>query len=107
MFSARDYWTALAIEAAASGLLVVPVAKISQRWFPNNPLLQLFVAGAACHLIAEATGVNGWYITHGAAARYDWECFYSSAKTSPRDSSKQCQLVSKSSRQPLLWVARG
>lgn len=103
-----DYWTSLAVEAAASGVLLVPVAKISQRLAPNSPLLQLFLAGAAYHLVAEATGINAWYVNHGAASRYDWSCFYGQVKSSTPDrTTKQCQLLSKSSQPPLLWVARG
>ena len=103
-----DYYTTLVSEAAATGVMLVPVFRLSQRLAPNNPLLQIFLAGAAFHLVAEATGINAWYVQHGAASRHDWSCFYGQVKTSAPDrSSKQCQLLSKSSRSPLLWVARG
>lgn len=107
MFSTQDYAASLAVEAAGTGVMLIPVAKLTQRLVPNNPLLQLFLTGAAYHLLAEATGLNAWYVHNGAASRYDWSCFYSQVKTSAPDRPTQCQLLSTSSRPPLLWVARG
>ena len=107
MLNERRYWTQLATEAVATGVLVVPLAQVTARLLPNNQFAQLFVAGAAFHLIAEATGMNEWYVRHGAASRWDWRSFHRSAHKTSTKARTECQQLLKCSQRCSLVVLPG
>jgi hypothetical protein len=63
-------------EAAVVGLTMLPMWVLVSRatdFFGIRPVwksaLDVALAGAAFHLIAEESGVNAWYVQHGAAVQ--------------------------------------
>ena len=62
-----SYSTQLATEAVAVGGLLVPMYLLTEH-FIKNKMASLFVSGVAFHLICEVTGLNKWYLTHGASS---------------------------------------
>ena len=64
-----EYEQLMAQEALFVGAGNVAAFLIIQRVLPNmSPLAQTFVAGVLFHLTAEYSGLNEWYLSHGAAA---------------------------------------
>lgn len=80
-----EYEQLMAQESLFVGVGNVAAFMIVQKALPNiSPLAQVFVAGVLFHLTAEYSGLNEWYLTHGAAVLakdvpYDYvaENFYS------------------------------
>ena len=73
-----QYEQLMAQEALFVGAGNVAMFMIIQKTFPKmSPLTQTFLAGVLFHLTAEYSGLNEWYLTHGAAtlakeAPYDY-----------------------------------
>ena len=68
------YYSRLATEAAAVGLLLLPLIYIVHKLVKMLPIdarfrpgVTIFVAGAAFHLLAEFSGMNKWYCGNSAA----------------------------------------
>lgn len=64
-----EYEQLMAQESLFVGAGNVAAFMIVQKALPNiSPLAQVFVAGVLFHLTAEYSGLNEWYLSHGAAA---------------------------------------
>jgi len=64
-----EYEQLMAQESLFVGAGNVAAFMLVQRALPNiSPLAQVFVAGVLFHLTAEYSGLNEWYLSHGAAA---------------------------------------
>jgi len=64
-----EYEQLMAQEALFVGAGNVAAFMLVQRALPKmSPLAHVFVAGVLFHLTAEYSGLNEWYLTHGAAA---------------------------------------
>lgn len=64
-----EYEQLMAQEALFVGAGNVAAFMIVQKAIPKmSPLAQVFLAGVLFHLTAEYSGLNEWYLTHGAAA---------------------------------------
>jgi hypothetical protein len=64
-----EYEQLMAQESLFVGAGNVAAFMIVQKALPNmSPLAQVFIAGVLFHLTAEYSGLNEWYLTHGAAA---------------------------------------
>jgi hypothetical protein len=65
----------LAKEATEVGALLVPVYAVVREALDgmkfknerNKDYISVFISGALFHIVAEATGVNEWYLTHSRA----------------------------------------
>jgi hypothetical protein len=68
-----EYRKQLAIEAATVGAAFVPWSYIvsglmaTTRQQPRLLMVSIFIAGATFHLLAEATGLNEYYLRNSAA----------------------------------------
>jgi hypothetical protein len=92
----------LAKEATEVGALLVPVYAVVREALKglrfkdevNKEYLSVFVAGALFHVVAEATGVNEWYLTHGRANRKWLSTTYNADKpSSSRCDGRVCPLA--------------
>ena len=58
-------------EAVVVGAALLPIYSVVHEVVDarkkNRELLAVFLSGVVFHLVAEATGLNEWYIHHGAA----------------------------------------
>jgi hypothetical protein len=64
-----EYEQLMAQESLFVGAGNVAAFMLVQRALPKmSPLAQVFVAGVLFHLTAEYSGLNEWYLSHGAAA---------------------------------------
>ena len=64
-----EYEQLMAQESLFVGAGNVAAFMIIQKALPKiSPLAQVFLAGVLFHLTAEYSGLNEWYLTHGAAA---------------------------------------
>jgi hypothetical protein len=104
MTDERTYQLQLAMEAAVTGLTVLPVAAVTRRLVPNNFYVQVALAGAAYHLISEAMGVNEWFIYHSAAALHNAMAFSRRQQKIGLQQQKVCRLlVPRRSSSLVLW----
>ncbi|NDC55476.1 MAG: hypothetical protein EBZ69_01450 [Alphaproteobacteria bacterium] len=62
-----DYSGRLVVEALIVGATLTPVVMFAESRFENR-MIAITIAGASYHLIAEFSGLNSWYLKHGAAA---------------------------------------
>ena len=66
------YEKQLMIEVLSVGGMVVIVDKLLEKSLPRaSPTLRLFLGGALIHLGCEYSGLNEWYLTHGAIALWN------------------------------------
>lgn len=70
-----DYRKQLAIEAVTVGATFVPWSYMVSGFVRKvpalaryDPWISVFISGAGYHLIAEATGLNKWYLFNSAAS---------------------------------------
>jgi hypothetical protein len=64
-----EYEQLMAQESLFVGAGNVAAFMLVQKVLPKiSPLAQVFVAGVLFHLTAEYSGLNEWYLSHGAAA---------------------------------------
>lgn len=61
-----EYQTRLAFEAIFVGATLVPFVLATERII-KSPILSVFTAGLLYHLSAELSGLNEWYLEHGAS----------------------------------------
>ena len=67
--TAMEYETLIAQESLFVGAGNVASFMLVQKLLPKmSSLGQVFLAGVLFHLTAEYSGLNEWYLTHGAAA---------------------------------------
>jgi hypothetical protein len=65
----------LALEAAVVGVGIIPIwmlvrrATTAMNIYGNKAIIDVALAGAAFHLLAEESGLNTWYLTNGYAAQ--------------------------------------
>ena len=65
----------LALEAAVVGVGLIPIwmlvrrATTAMNIYGNKEIIDIALAGAAFHLLAEESGLNTWYLTNGYAAQ--------------------------------------
>lgn len=65
------YQQQMATEALFVGTGNVAAFFLVQKMFPKwKPLSQVFLAGVLFHLTSEASGLNEYYLKHGAATYY-------------------------------------
>lgn len=68
---AMEYETLMAQESLFVGAGNVASFMLVQKLLPKmSPLGQVFLAGVFFHLASEYSGLNEWYLSHGAAALY-------------------------------------
>ena len=74
--------TQLVEEAIGVGALLVPVYAVVRKSIVNlvwkneasREYVAVFLSGALFHVLAEASGLNEWYLTHGNANKvYLWQ----------------------------------
>ena len=64
-----DYEKQLLIEIVSVGAMTAAVGRTLQTALPRaSPLAVLLLTGAVIHMGCEVSGLNEWYLTHGAAA---------------------------------------
>lgn len=64
-----EYETQLIIEVFSVGAMTAAVGRTLQRTLPSaSPFAILLLTGAVIHIGCEVSGLNEWYLTHGAAA---------------------------------------
>ena len=93
MTNERDYHLQLLMEAATTGIAVLPVALITRRLIPHNFYLQIALAGATYHLLSEVVGANDWYIHHSAASLHNALMFSRRQKKVGIQQQKVCRLL--------------
>ena len=84
------YATQLATEALIVGAIFIPWSHLVAMAFKNTDApayLLTFIAGSSFHLVAEATGMNTYYLHHSAARTWDMERWMAE-KNTPRKSRK-------------------
>ena len=65
----------LALEAAVVGVGIIPIwmlvrrATMAMNIYGNKAIIDVALAGAVFHLLAEESGLNTWYLTNGYAAQ--------------------------------------
>lgn len=65
------YEQQMAIESLSVGVGNVAAFLIVQKLFPKmSNVTNTFFAGVLFHLVSEMSGLNKWYLTHGAASYY-------------------------------------
>ena len=85
-----DYYGQLAKEALAVGAAFVPLNYIvsgiigKSRISRFQPIVGVFIASAGFHLLAEATGLNAWYLHHSAASMRDDGVWLKRVKNVPK-----------------------
>jgi hypothetical protein len=63
----NTYESQLTSEVLSVGALVVVVDNVLQKTLPRaSPTFRLFLTGALIHIGCEFSGLNEWYIKHGA-----------------------------------------
>ena len=93
----NSYVEQLAIEAVTVGALFVPWTYIVSGIITQTPLsntikmpVAVFVAGAGFHLVAEASGLNDYYLKHSAAHMLHVRRWMDSCKSKPKSRKKPC-----------------
>lgn len=87
------YYTQLATEAVVVGGLFVPWTLMWDAIIRNapgarvTPAFTAFMAGASFHLMAEATGLNAYYLHNSAAHMRDLKQWH---KTKAKTKGKEC-----------------
>ena len=94
----NEYPKQLAIEAVSVGAAFVPFQYIVSGLVARSaiapryqPWVSIFLAGAGFHLVAEATGLNNWYLHHSAASMRDFAVWAKRVKNMPQQK-KECGL---------------
>jgi hypothetical protein len=88
-----QYYTQLATEAVVVGGLFVPWSLMWGAIIRNapgaraTPAFIAFMAGASFHLVAEATGLNAYYLHNSAAHMRDLKQWH---KTKAKTKGKEC-----------------
>ena len=92
-----SYVEQLAIEAVTVGALFVPWTYIVSGIITQMPLsstikmpISLFVAGAGFHLVAEASGLNDYYLTNSASHMLQVRRWMASCNSKPKNRKKPC-----------------
>ena len=91
-----SYYLQLGAELLFTGLTAIPLMSISSR-ISKRPWVATFVGAAAYHLLSEASGLNEWYIFHGAAALRNENKFNFQRDKKELQSRTSCQVPSQSS----------
>lgn len=82
----NEYLQKLMFEAVVVGSLLLPIQMVMESL--PLPLMRdtykkevsIVLAGATFHLLAEASGMNEWYLTHGAVLMSCRDIFQASAQ---------------------------
>ena len=92
-----SYVKQLALEAVSVGALFVPWTYIVSGIITQLPLssnikmpVSVFIAGAGFHLVAEASGLNDYYLKHSAAHILQVRRWMASCNSKPKNRKKPC-----------------
>jgi len=84
----HDYATRLATEASFVGATLIPFVVLAESKIQSKAL-SVFVAGACYHLVSEFSGLNAWYLQHGAATLHKVQQVYEEAQPVVRRNTHQ------------------
>jgi hypothetical protein len=97
----------LAKEATEVGALLVPLYAVVReaaetfQWEERSKdYISVFVSGALFHILAEASGMNDWYLSHGHAQKNWLQRKNNDSLASYRGNARVCSLAVWASQQP-------
>ena len=99
------YFLQLGAEAFFTGLSAIPLIELSSR-LTKQRWVAMFVGAAAYHLLAEAVGMNEWYIFHGAAALRNQHRFKQQQYKGESSSRKECHYLHSASSYLVSWPSQ-